>query len=82
MTHSFLVSPVVPSIVFGEINKMPADPKWNRVFCDYNIYCNDETLSEFWHWSDTSEGLMTAHFRDSVNILVNYNPNADPNFGT
>lgn len=61
---------------------MPADPKWTRIFCDYNIYCNDEALSEFYYWSPTSEGLQTAHFADSVNVLVNYNPNDDPNFGT
>lgn len=61
---------------------MPHDEKFDRVFRDYNLYYNDETLSEFWYWSDTSEGLMTAHHRDSVNVLVNYDPNSDPNFGT
>lgn len=61
---------------------MPLDPKYDRVFCDYNIYCNPECKTEFWHWSDTSEGLMCAHLADSVNILVNYDPNQDENFGT
>lgn len=61
---------------------MPKKSTFEQLFDDYNLYSNDETLSEFWHWSDTSEGYLTAHFRDSVNILVNYDPNSDPNFGT
>lgn len=61
---------------------MPHDPKYVRVFCDYNVYCNYDAMTEFWHWSNTSEGLQAAHLQDSVNILVNYDPNSDPNYGT
>lgn len=61
---------------------MPEDPKYKRVFCDYNIYNRDTSKTHFWHWSNTAEGLLCAHDEDSVNILVKYDPNQDPNYGT
>lgn len=61
---------------------MPGQSSFVRIFVDRGIYPSYDAKTENWFWDHDNLGLLAASDEDSVNILVQYNPSEDPEYGT